>query len=189
MQAINLLIRNNPAFSESNLFDTMKFVLQGGVGDSVVLEENKDNKSDKTDYAGLYEVNARTAVLLISSGIDTFSKINYDQARKIVENSGVPIYVIGTGNLFLKKYDQYLIPGRDPERYAIDLRARAQPVQSRLHADQFAARRQAAQDPGQGQPRRQGRSEAGSSPASTELYRGGWQEEEIGAGTGGWGLG
>ncbi|HYE73385.1 MAG TPA: hypothetical protein VEF04_08640, partial [Blastocatellia bacterium] len=35
-----------------------------------------------------------------------------DQARKIVENSGVPIYVVGTGNMFLKMYDQYLDPGR-----------------------------------------------------------------------------
>ncbi len=107
--AINLLIRNNPAFSESNLFDALKFVLRGGKGDSVVLEESK---SPQTEYAGLYEVNARTAILLIGSGLDTFSKINFDQARKIVENSGVPIYVIGTGNLFLKKYDQYLDPGR-----------------------------------------------------------------------------
>ena len=111
-QAVNLLIRNNPAFSESNLFDALKFVLQGGVGDSVVLEESK---SEKTEYAGLSEVNARTAVLMVCSGIDTFSKINYDQARKIVENSGVPIYVIGTGNLFLKKYDQALDPGRGLE--------------------------------------------------------------------------
>ncbi len=113
MQAIALLIRNNPAFTESNLFDALKFVLRGGVGDSVVLEENKeDSKDGKTEYAGLYEVNSRTAILLISSGLDTFSKINFDEARKIVENSGVPIYVLGTGNLFMKKYDQGLDPGR-----------------------------------------------------------------------------
>jgi Ca-activated chloride channel homolog len=109
--AINLLIRNNPAFSESNLFDAMNFVLRGGKGDSVVLEENK---SEKSEYQGLYEVNARTAILLIASGLDTFSKINYDQARKIVENSGVPVYIIGIGNMFLKKYDQYLDPSRVP---------------------------------------------------------------------------
>lgn len=109
--AINLLIRNNPAFSESNLFDAMNFVLRGGKGDSVVLEESK---SEKSEYQGLYEVNARTAILLIASGLDTFSKINYDQARKIVENSGVPVYIIGIGNMFLKKYDQYLDPSRVP---------------------------------------------------------------------------
>jgi len=113
MQAISLLIRNNPAFTESNMFDALKFVLRGGVGDSVVLEENKeDSKNGKSEYAGLYEVNARTAILLVASGLDTFSKINFDEARKIVENSGVPIYVLGTGNLFMKKYDQYLDPGR-----------------------------------------------------------------------------
>lgn len=116
MAAINLLIRNNPAFSESNLFDSLKFVLRGGVGDSVVLE---DNQTEKTEYAGLYEVNARTAILLVASGLDTFSKINYDEARKIVENSGVPIYVIGTGNMFLKRFDQALDPGRGLELYGI----------------------------------------------------------------------
>jgi VWFA-related protein len=113
MQAIQLMIRNNPAFSESNLFDALNFVLRGGKGDAVVLEDGKDaDKNGQAEYAGLYEVNARPAILLICSGLDTFSKINFDQARKIVENSGIPIYVIGTGNLFLKKYDQYLDPGQ-----------------------------------------------------------------------------
>ena len=109
--AVSLLIRNNPAFSESNLFDAMNFVLRGGRGDSVVLEESK---SEKTDYAGLYEVNGHTAVLLVSSGLDTFSKINFDAARKIVENSGVPVYCIGIGNMFIKKFDSQLDPMRVP---------------------------------------------------------------------------
>src|SRR5262245_7350167 len=113
MQAINLLIRNNPAFTESNMFDALKFVLRGGKGDAVVLEDGKDADSKgQSEYAGLYEVNSRTAILLVSTGLDTFSKINFDEARKIVENSGVPIYVLGTGNLFLKKFDQYMDPGR-----------------------------------------------------------------------------
>ncbi|HYE75080.1 MAG TPA: hypothetical protein VEF04_17195, partial [Blastocatellia bacterium] len=58
MQAVGILIRNNPAFSESNLFDALRFVLRGGKGDAVVLE---DGKSPTAEYAGLYEVNARTA--------------------------------------------------------------------------------------------------------------------------------
>ncbi len=116
MGAIQLLLRNHPAFSESNFFDAIKFVLRGGKGDAVVLEEGKQQTDAKgqVDYAGLYEVNARTAVLMVCSGIDTFSKINFDEARKIVENSGVPIYVIGTGNLFLKLYDNS--PALDPSR-------------------------------------------------------------------------
>src|SRR6185312_14357300 len=49
-QVINLLLRNTPAFRESNLFDALKFTLLGGKGDSVVLE---DSKSEKSEYAGL----------------------------------------------------------------------------------------------------------------------------------------
>jgi Ca-activated chloride channel family protein len=114
--AINLLIRNNPAFSESNLFDTMNFVLRGGKGDSVVLDDKKSGEkgSETSEYGGLEEIEGRTSILLISSGLDTFSKINFDQARKVVENAGVPVYIIGIGNMFLKKYDQYLDPMRTP---------------------------------------------------------------------------
>jgi Ca-activated chloride channel family protein len=102
-QVINLLLRNTPAFRESNLFDALKFTLLGGRGDSVVLE---DSKAEKSDYAGLATVQGRRkAVILIASGIDTFSKINYGEARKVTQNAGVPIYIIGTGNLYFKKYE------------------------------------------------------------------------------------
>jgi VWFA-related protein len=39
-------------------------------------------------------VAGRKAVLLISSGVDTFSKATYDDAVKAVQNSNTPIYVI-----------------------------------------------------------------------------------------------
>jgi Ca-activated chloride channel family protein len=105
-QVVTLLLRNTPAFRETNLFDALKFVLVGGRGDSVVLEESK---SEKSDYAGLAQVQGRRrAVLLIASGIDTFSKINYGDARKVLQNSGVPVYIIGTANLFKKIYGDQL---------------------------------------------------------------------------------
>ena len=105
-QVINLLLRNSPAFRETNLFDALKFVLVGGRGDSVVLE---DSKSEKSDYAGLVSVQGRRrAVILVASGIDTFSKINYGDARKVLQNSGVPVYIIGTANLFKKIYGDRL---------------------------------------------------------------------------------
>ncbi len=105
-QVINLLLRNTPAFRETNLFDALKFVLVGGRGDSVVLEESKSSKSD---YSGLVAVQGRRrAVILVASGIDTFSKINYGDARKVLQNSGVPVYIIGTANLFKKKYGDRL---------------------------------------------------------------------------------
>src|SRR5215204_2303882 len=107
-QVISLLLRNSPAFRETNLFDALKFVLVGGRGDSVVLE---DSKSDKSDYAGLVSVQGRRrAVILVASGIDTFSKINYGDARKVLQNSGVPVYIIGTANMFKKMYGDQLPP-------------------------------------------------------------------------------
>ncbi len=105
-QVVTLLSRNWPAFREANLFDALKLTLVGGKADSVVLENAKQSTMD---YAGLVSVEGRRrAIFLISSGIDTFSKINYDDARKIAQNSGIPIYIIGTGNLFYKKYSEQL---------------------------------------------------------------------------------
>ncbi|MCV4938881.1 hypothetical protein OFC17_29280, partial [Escherichia coli] len=101
-----LLLRNRPAFRENNLYDAIKFVLVGGRGDSVVLENTKEEKSD---YQGMVAVKSkRRAVILVASGIDTFSKTNYDQVRKIIQSAGIPIYIISTGNLFFKKYEPYL---------------------------------------------------------------------------------
>ena len=61
-----------PGFSEANLFDAL------------------------TDTAQrMQDIEGRKAILLISSGVDTFSKLNYGEARKIIQNSGVPVYAIG----------------------------------------------------------------------------------------------
>jgi VWFA-related protein len=60
-----------PAWHEANMFDAV---------------------TDTADrMAGL---EGRKAILLITSGIDTFSKITYDQARKKLQEAGVPIYSI-----------------------------------------------------------------------------------------------
>jgi Ca-activated chloride channel homolog len=61
-----------PAFSEANLFDA--------------LTDTADRMSG---------IEGRKAILAITSGIDTFSKITYDQTRKKLQESGVPIYGIG----------------------------------------------------------------------------------------------
>jgi VWFA-related protein len=117
-QSVNILLNNSPAFRENNLFDAIKFALVGGRGDSVVLE---NSKSETAEYGGMVDVKAkRRAIILIASGIDTFSKINYSDARRLVQEAGVPFYIISTGNLFYKKYEQFLdatdsitgVPGR-----------------------------------------------------------------------------
>ncbi len=103
---INLLLRNSPAFTDSNMFDALKLALVGGRADSVVLENSKESKMN---YGGMVDVKAkRRAVILVSTGIDSMSKINYGEMRKIIQNSGIPIYIIGTGEMFIKMYDSQL---------------------------------------------------------------------------------
>jgi VWFA-related protein len=105
-QVISFLLRQSPAFRENNVFDAIKFTLVGGKGDPIAMD-NPDGKP--TEYGGLTSVQGRRrAMILITSGWDTFSKINYDTARKIAQTAGIPIYVIGTGNLFYKKYGDQL---------------------------------------------------------------------------------
>jgi Ca-activated chloride channel homolog len=109
-QTIDLLLRNSPAFRENNLFDAIKFSLVGGRGDSVVLENTESRQSD---YGGMVSVKSkRRAIILVASGIDTFSKINYGEVRRVVQEAGIPLYIISTGNLFCKKYCDYLDPSR-----------------------------------------------------------------------------
>jgi Ca-activated chloride channel family protein len=63
---------NFPAFSEANMFDAL------------------------TDTAQrMQDIEGRKAILLLSSGVDTFSKLNYGEARKAIQNAGVPIYAVG----------------------------------------------------------------------------------------------
>jgi VWFA-related protein len=59
-------------FSEANLFDA--------------LADAEDRMKD---------IEGRKAILLISSGIDTFSKLTFDKTRKILQNDVVPIFAIG----------------------------------------------------------------------------------------------
>lgn len=60
------------AYSESNLFDA--------------LVDTADRMS---------EIEGRKAIMLISSGVDTFSKLTFDKTRKALQNAGVPIYALG----------------------------------------------------------------------------------------------
>jgi len=60
-----------PGFSEANLFDA--------------LADTEDRMS---------KIEGRKAIVLLSSGVDTFSKLTYDKARKIIQDGGVPVYAI-----------------------------------------------------------------------------------------------
>ena len=71
-----------PGFSETNLFDA--------VSDAI-------NRMD--------DIDGKKAILLISSGVDTFSKMRYDKTLKLVESSDTPVYAIGTGQALRMMYD------------------------------------------------------------------------------------
>ena len=92
-------------FSESNIYDALSFVLQGGKAIQLFDEE-----SGPSEYTGLQEVEGHTAVILITTGIDTFSRLTYDKTLKIVAGAGVPIFTIGVGNLYFKKYEHNFPP-------------------------------------------------------------------------------
>jgi VWFA-related protein len=72
------------AFSESNLFDA--------------LVDTADRMSD---------IEGRKAIVLISTGVDTFSKLTFDKTRKAIQNAGVPIYAIGMMQAIREYYDAY----------------------------------------------------------------------------------
>jgi VWFA-related protein len=131
-ETVNLLLRNTPAFTENNLYDALKLALVGGRADSVVLENSKEEYSN---YAGMVDVKSkRKAIILVASGIDTFSKINFDDVRKIIQEAGVPIYIISTGNMFCAKYCDYL----DPSRVMPGTPDRLDFAQAKNHMDLFA---------------------------------------------------
>lgn len=76
---------NYPAWSESNMYDAMVDTL------------------DRIE-----EVDQRTAVVLIGTGLDTFSKINLDQLLKKVKATDAPIYCISVGGNLRARYEHQL---------------------------------------------------------------------------------
>lgn len=61
-----------PGFSEANLYDTLAFTGER-----------------------MQDIEGRKAILLLSSGVDTFSKLTFDKARKAVQDNGIPIFAVG----------------------------------------------------------------------------------------------
>jgi len=70
------------AFSESNLYDAVVDTAQR-----------------------MQDIEGRKAIVLMSSGIDTFSKLTFDKTRKALQDAGVPIYAIGLMQAIREYYD------------------------------------------------------------------------------------
>lgn len=61
-----------PAFSEATLYDTLVFTGER-----------------------MQDIEGRRAIVLLSTGVDTISKLTFDKARKAIQDNGVPIYAVG----------------------------------------------------------------------------------------------
>lgn len=70
------------AYSESNLYDA--------------LVDTADRMS---------EIEGRKAIIVMASGIDTFSKLTFDKTRRALQTAGVPIYAIGLLQALREWYD------------------------------------------------------------------------------------
>ncbi len=73
---------NTPAFSESNLSDALIFTL------------------DRVE-----EIDGKVAILLVSTGLDTFSQHTYDDALKKCKSANASIYAISIGQMFRLRYN------------------------------------------------------------------------------------
>jgi Ca-activated chloride channel homolog len=104
-QAVIAAYRDTLNFSEANIYDSLSFVLLGGKAIQLFEEE-----AGESQYTGLQEIEGHSAVILVTLGIDTFSRLTYDKAMKIVSRAGVPVFIVGVGNLFFKKYEHLLSP-------------------------------------------------------------------------------
>lgn len=74
-----------PGFSESNMYDALVDTAQRMSG-----------------------IEGRKAILLVSTGRDTFSKLTYDKARKALQEAGVPIYAISLLQAYRIVADPYM---------------------------------------------------------------------------------
>jgi VWFA-related protein len=73
-----------PAFSEANFYDA--------------LLETLDRMRD---------VGGRKAIIVISSGLDTFSRATYEQVLDAAQKSGTPVYTIGLDHLMQRESATY----------------------------------------------------------------------------------
>ena len=72
------------AYRESNLYDALTYTI-----------------------GRMKEIEGRKSVVLIASGIDTFSKLTFGKTRRLVQDGGVTVYAIGLMQALRIAYDSY----------------------------------------------------------------------------------
>ncbi len=93
---------NFPAYRESNLYDTVYDTLDR-----------------------IQELDQKTAIVLLTSGIDTFSKKNLGEILDRVKDSNSPIYAVSLGGNLRARAEQYLGPITRLDYYQADATLKA----------------------------------------------------------------
>jgi VWFA-related protein len=70
-------------------YDAMRRLQFAGFSESNLYDALVDTAQRMQDIEG------RKAIVLLSSGVDTFSKLTFDKARRGVQDAGIPIYAVG----------------------------------------------------------------------------------------------
>jgi VWFA-related protein len=116
-QALEVLGRNDQlaVFKYAGRLETLADFNQGHeVWESASEHFNVPPVSETNFYDALLEtlsrmrdISDRKAIILVSSGADTFSKATYQQVLEAVRTSGTPIYVIGLAELMKREAATY----------------------------------------------------------------------------------
>ena len=83
------IFRSPAVWSESCLVDAVKSTIE-------MVNANRE------------DLNEKISLILVSTGLDTFSQNQYDKVLKEVQNSGVVIYAVGIGQQLRTRLDPYI---------------------------------------------------------------------------------
>jgi VWFA-related protein len=82
-------------------YDAMRRLQFAGFSESNLFDALVDTEQRMQDIEG------RKAIVLLSSGVDTFSKLTFDKARRAIQDAGVPIYAVGLMQAIRIIYEGY----------------------------------------------------------------------------------
>jgi VWFA-related protein len=91
--------------NRQDTFDALNRLRFAGFSESNMYDALVDTAQRMQDIEG------RKAILLISSGIDTFSKLTYDKTRRALQDAGVPVYTLGLLQAQRDMADGFMGPG------------------------------------------------------------------------------
>ncbi|MBI2057550.1 MAG: VWA domain-containing protein [Candidatus Yanofskybacteria bacterium] len=105
-KTLNNISRSPAVWNESCLVDAVKAVLD-------MITANRE------------DLNEKISLVLVSTGLDTFSQNRYDKVLKEAQNSGVVIYAIGIGGQLRAVYEDRLSTGDRMEFLVSDNRLKS----------------------------------------------------------------